>query len=259
VLPDPGEDVADAVLAHQITHLSLVPTQLIRLLAHPRASELRRRLQCVLLGGAPIPRDLVRKALEAGIPVHPTYGMTETASQVCTTGRVTPLEKRLTTDGAVLDHRFLRVSTSGEIFVRGHILPLGEWRDGAVQPLPLESGWLPTGDLGRFEDGYLTVTGRSDNVFISGGENIQPEEIERALLEVTGAETVVVTPRADEEFGARPLAWLRMDSDDFDEENWNRRLRDVLPGYMIPVAYRVLPKDCGLKPDRVQLMKRLAE
>lgn len=259
VLPEAGRDPVDAVLEHKITHLSLVPTQLIRMLAHPRAAEAGRHLQCVLLGGAPIPRSLVRRALEAGIPVHPTYGMTETASQICTTGKVTPLAKRLSTDGAVLDHRMVRVNADGEIQVRGHVLALGEWRDGAVHPMALENDWLPTGDLGILEDGYLTVTGRRDNRFISGGENIQPEEIERVLQEISGADTVVVTPKPDAEFGARPVAWLRVGDGEFDPGAWTDRLRKILPGYMIPVDYRPLPDDTGLKPDRVRLAKSLLE
>jgi O-succinylbenzoic acid--CoA ligase len=253
VLPEAGQDPADAVLEHRITHLSVVPTQLIRLLADARAPQIGRQLQCVLLGGAPIPRDLVRRALEAGFPVHPTYGMTETASQVCTTGKTTPTAKRQSTDGAVLDHRMVRVNTDGEILVRGHVLAAGEWRDGSVQPLTLENDWLPTGDLGTLEEGYLTVTGRKDNRFISGGENIQPEEIERALQEITGADTVVVTPRADAEFGARPVAWLGLEPEEFEEEEWTAHLREKLPGYMIPVAYRPLPPGSGLKPDRAAL------
>ena len=257
VLPDPGQDPADAVLSHKITHLSLVPTQLIRLLADPRAAEAASQLQCVLLGGAPIPRSLIRQALDAGFPVHPTYGMTETASQICTTGNVTPLARRLTTDGRVLDHRMVRVKADGEILVRGHVLALGEWRDGGVQPLALENDWLPTGDLGHLEEGYLIVTGRKDNRFISGGENIQPEEIERVLQEVSGAETVVVTPRPDPEFGARPVAWVREDLDDGLIEIWNRSLRERLPGYMIPVEYRPLPDGTGLKPDRAKLTEQL--
>lgn len=258
VLPEGGRAMVEEVLAQGITHLSLVPTQLIRMLAHPRVGEAGRQLQCVLLGGAPIPRPLVRQALEAGIPVHPTYGMTETASQICTTGKVTPLSKRLNTDGAVLDHRRVRVAEDGEICVQGHVLARGEWRAGAVHPLVLDQGWLRTGDLGIFEEGYVRVRGRKDNRFISGGENIQPEEIERALLEISGADTVVVTPCPDAEFGARPVAWLRLMEGQMDPAAWSVRLREVLPGYMIPVAYRALPEDMGLKPDR-QSLRRLLE
>lgn len=253
VLPDAGQSPADAVLEHRITHISLVPTQLIRMLADPRAPEIARCLQCVLLGGAPIPRELVRRALDAGFPVHPTYGLTETASQVCTTGKITPLAKRLSTDGTVLDHRMVRVNSEGEILVRGHVLAAGQWRDGAVFPLPLENDWLPTGDLGVLEDGCLTVTGRKDNRFISGGENIQPEEIERALLQVTGADTVVVTPLSDAEFGARPAAWVRCAPGELTPEAWSKQLRETLPGYMIPVRYFALPESSGLKPDRAAL------
>lgn len=259
VCPDAGEGVVEAVLRHGITHVSLVPTQLVRMLGDGRCGELRGKMECVLLGGAPIPREAVRRALDAGIPVYPTYGMTETAAQVCTMGRFSPVELRVSTDGAVLDHRLVRISAEGEILVRGHVLPMGEWRDGALRGLALQNDWLATGDLGRLEGGYLTVTGRKDNQFVSGGENIQPEEIERVLAEVTGAETVVVVPVPDAEFGARPAAWLRLDGEAFAEAEWDRALRERLPGYMIPVRYLRLPESPGLKPDRRDLTVRAEE
>jgi len=250
VSPEPGLDPVESVITARVTHLSLVPTQLIRFLAHPRAREAIHLLQGVLLGGAPIPRELVAKALNAGMPVHSTYGLTETASQVCTVGRYAGRAQRESTDGEVLPHRQIKVDENGHILVRGHVLARGQWKDGAIQPLPLEDGWCRTGDLGRLDNGFLTVTGRADLVFISGGENIQPEEIERALLEITGADAVVVTACSDPEFGARPLAWVHLPEGAFTPEAWSQQLRTRLPGYMIPAAYRPMPPAAGLKPDR---------
>lgn len=254
VLPEPGLDLVENVITHKITVLSMVPTQLFRFLAHPRFAEAKKHLAVVLLGGAPIPRALMRQALERGLPVHATYGMTETASQVCTVGRFASAAQRRETDGEVLPHRQVRVE-AGQILVRGHVLACGLWRNGGIEPLPLQDGWYATGDEGRMEDGFLTVTGRRDNQFISGGENIQPEEIERVVMSVLGLEQVVVTPQADAEFGQRPVAWVSADENELQPEMWRERLREFLPGYMLPVAFRSLPPAAGLKPDR----KALAE
>lgn len=251
--PSPGLDVVEAVISTHSTHVSMVPTQLHRFLEHPRAAEAAKLLQVVLLGGAPIPRELVDRALKAGLRVHATYGLTETASQVCTVGRFASPHQRIHSDGDVLQHRSVRVDEAGRIFVKGHILAKGVWGENGIAALPLEDGWYRTGDLGILEQGTLTVTGREDNLFISGGENIQPEEIERALLAITGAAAAVVTPLADPEFGARPLAWIALPDPAARAAEWEARLRERLPGYMIPVAYRELPPDAGLKPDRAAL------
>jgi O-succinylbenzoic acid--CoA ligase len=253
ILPTPGQPLADAVLENAVTHLSLVPTQLERLLRSPDAVRLARTLKTLLLGGAPVPRDLLRRAWQAGLPARASYGMTETASLV-TVAPTSDFPAR-ESDGLVLPGRELRVADDGEIHVRGPVLPLGRWRDGRIEALVGPDGWMPTGDLGVLRDGALWVDGRRDNQFISGGENIQPEEIERALLDVTGASQAIVTPRPDAEYGQRPLAWLDLPADQWRPAEWEPALRKRLPGYMLPVAYRTLPAEEGLKPDRRRLIR----
>lgn len=257
VSPEPGVDPVETMLRHRVTHLSLVPTQLVRLMRHEKREQLASGLQRVLLGGAPISDDLVARALDAGFPVHRTYGMTETASQVSTVPRHALKPIREATDGAVLPHREVKISEAGEILVRGHILPLGKWTETGLEALTDDQGWLHSGDLGTLDDGYLKVTGRRDNQFVSGGENIQPEEIERHLLEITGAGVAVVVPQPDAEFGFRPVAWLDLPAETHTPAVWDTALRKFLPGYMVPVGYRVLPENAGLKPDRRLLSEKL--
>ena len=257
VSPEPGIDPVETMLRQRVTHLSLVPTQLIRLLRHEKCGELARGLQRVLLGGAPISAELAERALDAGFPLHRTYGMTETASQVTTVSRHAPKAVRVQTDGDVMAHREVNISDAGEILVRGHVLPLGVWTPSGIQPVTDGDGWLHTGDLGHFDGGNLVVTGRRDLQFISGGENIQPEEIERLLPEITGATVAVVTPLPDAEFGFRPAAWLDLPAEARTPEVWNTALRKFLPGYMVPAAYYTLPENAGLKPDRRLLSEQL--
>ena len=74
------------------------------------------------------------------------------------------------------------------------------------------------------KEGYLTVTGRRDNMFISGGENIHPEEIEKALLSIKGVAQAIVVPKEDKEFGQRPIAFIK-----FAGRAFRGRIFDPLP------------------------------
>jgi O-succinylbenzoic acid--CoA ligase len=102
-------------------------------------------------------------------------------------------------------------------------------------------------------EGYLSVSGRKDNMFVSGGENIHPEEIEKALGAFGDVEDVIVVPVPDEEFGQRPVAFLKMSGEKLSAEAWMLRLGRILPRFKIPEAFLAWPLDAegqGLKPDR---------
>jgi O-succinylbenzoic acid--CoA ligase len=139
-----------------------------------------------------------------------TYGLTEMASQVTTTSPAATLQE-LYTAGRVLPHREVSISESGRILVQGETLFAG-YVGGEGVDRPLDAGgWFHTGDLGELDEaGYLSVRGRVDNMFVSGGENVQPEEVEEALCRLEGVEEAVVVPVEDEEFGARPVAFVRV-------------------------------------------------
>ncbi|HEX7071189.1 MAG TPA: AMP-binding protein, partial [Rhodothermales bacterium] len=178
----------------RITHRSLVPTQIYRLLREPVGRATLAQCQAVLLGGAPAPDSLIDEAVAAGVPLFVSYGLTELASQVTTTPPGSDASV-LRTSGRVLPYRELSVSESGEILVRGRTLFAG-YVEGGGQTLPLDAaGWFHTGDRGFLDDaGLLHVVGRIDNLFISGGENVQPEEIERALLGQPNVQEAIVVP-----------------------------------------------------------------
>jgi O-succinylbenzoic acid--CoA ligase len=253
-LPDPAQQPDDAIAARGATHVSFVPTQLLRLL---REGADLNGVKAVLLGGGPIPAYLVDEALARGLPVHTSYGLTEMASQVTTTPPgATPEE--LNTAGRVLPHREVSVSEEGEILVRGETLFAG-YVEGEETNRPLDAGgWFHTGDLGDLdEEGYLLVRGREDNMFVSGGENVQPEEIEEALCRLAGIEEAVVVPVEDEEFGARPVAFVRMAGGAPDREALSRALGASLEGFKIPVDFHAWPDDAGgMKVDRTAFGER---
>jgi len=252
-LPRPGTSLGKDIAGFGATHVSLVSTQLSRLL---RDGADLGGLEAVLMGGGPIPPTLVDEALARGLPIHTSYGLTEMASQVTTTPPGASLEE-LRTAGRALPNREVSISERGEILVRGETLFAG-YIEGEGLDRPLDTdGWFHTGDLGRLdEDGYLRVGGRMDNLFISGGENVQPEEIEEALCRLEGVDESVVVPVLDEEFGARPVAFVRMDAGELGD--LARKLEPVLPRFKIPISFHPWPKEArgGMKVDRAALGKR---
>ncbi len=208
VMPDRGETL-DAVLSrYQVTHLSVVVTQLHRLLQQPESVRYPS-LRYIILGGSPVPLKLLQRAGARGLPVFASYGCTEMASQVATTGPDSTTAQRLTS-GKLLPYRRLRIGDEGEIQLAGETLFKGYVEGENLKRNLTADGWFATGDLGRLDDeGYLTVIGRRDNRFFSGGETIHPEEIERVLTDHEGVEQAVAVPIPDEEFGQRCVAFVQ--------------------------------------------------
>jgi O-succinylbenzoic acid--CoA ligase len=249
VMPTSHRQIAEAITDFQVTHVSLVATQLQRLLDIPFRAD---QLEAILLGGSAIPPQLLQTAHAAGWPVHVSYGSTEMASQISTTPPGAGLDT-LFTAGYVLPHRAIRIARDGQIWVNGPTRFQG-YVEGEHLRIPFdEQGWFATGDRGRFDaDFRLHVEGRFDNMFISGGENIQPEEIETALRRLHGIVEAVVVPVPDPEFGFRPVAFIQSTDGGMKPEHWMRGLEDVLPRFKIPRVYHLWPDDIkrDMKIDR---------
>ncbi len=183
-----GRFDTEAVLAElmdptrRITMVSLVPTMLARLL--DAGLERPPTLRWALLGGGAIPAPLLERARAAGVPVAPSYGMTEACSQIATFGWPLPgVEIR---------------TSGGEVVVRGPTVSAGALSD---------DGWLHTGDLGRFDErSRLQVVGRISDTIVTGGENVAPGEVEAVLLEHPAVADAAVYGRADPEWGDAVVA-----------------------------------------------------
>jgi len=177
----------------------------------------------------------------------------------CTTRGTPPPERP--SSGQLLHYRQLKIADDGEILVRGETLFRGYARgDDTERPFDAD-GWFATGDMGDLDDqGYLRVSGRRDNLFISGGENIHPEEIEQALAAAAGVERVMVVPIPDAEFGARPVAFVATTQDaPLKTETILKGLASILPRFKLPAAIYAWPEDLqqtGLKPSRVLFQER---
>jgi O-succinylbenzoic acid--CoA ligase len=251
-IPGKDEPLADAIRTLGATHVSLVATQLYRLLREKRGREALPGLKAILLGGGPAPAALIEEALRAGARLVTSYGSTEMSSQT-TASRPGDPPEALTTAGRPLAFRQLDVAADGEILVRGRTLFRGYVEETGIRTARDSSGWFHTGDLGLLDiNGRLIVSGRRDTMFISGGENIHPEEIEREVLRFPGVLEAIVAPVPDPEFGARPVAFLRtVDGSLPDMTELDRFLRLTLPGFKMPQRYLRWPDfEEGIKPDR---------
>ena len=245
------------MIRDKITHVSLVPTQLQRFFTDPDASNMFKHIKAILLGGAPVPDRLIQTALSQKLPVYITYGLTEMSSQVATTnGNLTNVESK------VLDCAKIRISHQGEILVKGAALFLGYVTSNGIERPLTEDSWFQTGDLGTLTGkNVLKVVGRRDNMFISGGENIQPEEIEKYLLELEAIEKAVVVPEAHYDFGCRPVAFIKFDSEmSMPEGQIVSYLRKRVSKYKIPDKFLRWPGiiDHTKSKDNRNELKRLA-
>lgn len=241
--------------ATQTTHLSLVPTQLQRLLAYWQSeSAMEICTQHILLGGSHIPTELTEKLTALGIQGYVGYGMTEMASTIF----AKKSNGKRGVGQPLLGREYCLMN--GEIWLRGAGLAMGYWQQQQLHSLLNEQGWLATKDKGEWREGELHLLGRLDNLFISGGENIQPEEIEALLLQYKTVKQVFVLPKQDPEFGQRPVAIIEFFLP-FSEalvaelQHW---LQDKIEKFKQPVAYFPLCSE-GLQQGNIKLSRKILQ
>jgi o-succinylbenzoate---CoA ligase len=216
------EKVSKTLSDGDISLLSLVPTQLIRLLdagadlSHPRA---------ILIGGGPVPPDALSEALGRGAKVVQTYGMTEACSQI-TTLSTEDAERKNGSAGRPLLTTHVRIE-DGEILVQGPTV--------ARESIEADE-WLHTGDLGHIdEEGFLYVTGRRSEVIVTGGENVMPAEVEAVLLAHSAVADAAVVGRPDAEWQEAVCALVVLaDSEETSEDELRSHCSGSLAPYKVP-------------------------
>ncbi len=241
---------------NNISHLSLVPTQLRKLIDGNKVGNNRSyKFKALLVGGGAVPKGMIEEAISLGWPIYTTYGLTEAASQVATS--IEPIKNHNSSSVKILAHRDVRISDKSEIEIRGPILFEG-YIENQKLIKPFDSaGWFATGDLGHIDnDGMLYVKGRKDNMIISGGENIHPEAIEAAIYECCDIEEVIVVGVHSEKYEQRPVAFVKFKNENNIVQNELRtRLEKLLPSFMIPDKIYEWPDDCidNMKQSRQHL------
>lgn len=241
----------------RITHLSLVPAMLARLLdagVRPPSG-----LRCVLVGGAALSVDLAGRARAAGWPVAVSYGLSEAASQVATLFPL-PADWHPGLVGEPLEGFEVDISSAGHIRIRGAAVMAGYANPARRPGEGLVDGWFETADLGRFDGaGRLVFLGRADAALCSGGETFQPEAVEALIARCPGVREAAIGTRDDPVWGERLVAvaagevtaealvaWCRLNL------AGNRRPREAR-------IVKALPRTALGKLDRVRLRQWVRE
>jgi len=263
VLAAPGssraEDLCALIDSEAVSLLSLVPTTLRRLLECTPRWDPSPKLRAILVGGAACPAALRRSVRERAWPVLLTWGMTETCGQAATQCPGSPVPGDATV-GPVLPGVQLSIQDD-EILVAGPTLLSGVL---AEEHAPLDdAGRLRTGDLGRFdEQGRLVLLGRRDQRIHSGGEKVQPGEVEEAIREFPGVVDACVVGLADEQWGQVVGAAVETNlAAAFDVAALARHLREQLAPWKRPKQIQLLeslPRTPSGKVDRAGVVRQLA-
>lgn len=240
-LLDEHGSVASAVASRDLDFVSLVPTQLHRMLEDPAETAALRTFRTVLLGGGPVEPGLRERAAMAGITVVATYGSAETAG-----GCVY--------DGVALDGVGLAVDGDARLRVTGPMLFDRYDGDPALTAQTLVDGWFLTSDAARIDDdGRLQVLGRLDDMVVTGGVNVPAPAVARRLRDHPVVTEVEVLGVSDPEWGNRLVAFV-VGALDLDEARaWVAKVhpRSWAPRQLVVVdAIPLLPNG---KPDRVRL------
>ena len=265
VILHPGFDpdrVARDLRRYPVTGVSLVAAMLFRLLSSEEFEPEQSTLCCMLIGGGPLPETLANRAREHGLPIAPTYGMTETTAQIATgiPGATIPAPGFVGRPMYGVEARIHAPDAHGrgEIQVRGPQIISSYLGRGAEARTRFQDDWLRTGDLGRLdEEGNLYVEDRIDDLIITGGENVSPREVEEVLVGHQDVIDAAVVGRDDPQWGQRIEAYLVLAPGiaqaPQELRGWCRK---SLAGYKIPqIFHRVasLPRNPAGKLDRRHL------
>ncbi len=265
------EGLLQVIQAERITKVLLVPTILKQLVEFP---DLKRfdlsSLEAVLTGAEPVPVPVIRRFNEV-LPettLIQGYGMSEGPTiatylraehalrKVGSCGKpVTNCELRVVDD----QDRDLPPGETGEVLTRSPATMVGYWNREDATADALRGGWMHTGDLGTLdEEGFLTISGRKKDMFISGGLNVYPAEIESVLLDVPGVAECAVFGAPDDRWGetghavvvAKPGAALEADA-------LRERCREALASYKVPAHIEIrtepLPRTASGKVQKFKL------
>ena len=215
---DPGATLT-TIAADRPTLTVLVPSTLQALVEHPGWPEADLSgLRAVATGSSSVPQRLVDAFTDRGVPVLQVYGSTETCPIAVytrlgadpappdSTGHPGLLCEAMVADDAGAE---LPPGASGEVLVRGPNVLLEYWGNPAATAAALHDGWFRTGDIGiRSPDGSFAIGDRRANLIVSGGENVYPAEVERALLEHPGVAEAAVIGRPDPRWQRVPVAFV---------------------------------------------------
>lgn len=247
-----------------------VPTMLKMMADHEAFDEVSfDSVRYAVVGGEAMPEPLIRTWQDKGVPIRQGFGMTEVGVNCFSLPERDALRKigsigfpNFYVDATVVDEDGDEVppNTTGELLLRGPVVTPGYWNDPAATDEAIdENGWFHTGDLVEVDEkGYYYVVGRKHDMFISGGENVYPAEIESALYEHPQVDEAAVLGVPDDEWGEVGAAFVVPDGD-LSSETITAHCREHLAKYKVPKHVRLLDNlplgDSG-KVDKAALRAR---
>ncbi len=234
--------------------ISLVPTQLQQLMIH---ADWLAKFKTILLGGAPAWSDLLQEARSRNLPIAPTYGMTETASQIAT---LKPADFLSGIDGCgrVLPHADITI-VAQKLSIQSKSLMLGYYPNLLNQPK------FDPDDLGYFDDRqFLHLIGRDSNKIISGGENIFPSEVEAAVRSTKLVQDIYVLGTSDPIWGQSVTAIFVPCDETVTIEQLKTALQSRLAAFKYPkrwIKVDQIPRTAQgkIKRDRIEEILKLSE
>jgi fatty-acyl-CoA synthase len=258
----------EAITRHRVTFTGAVPTIYKRLMDHGLQGQDLSSLRFGFTAGAPIPVPLIEAYHRRGILLKQGFGQTET-SILCCLDAGDAIRKAgsvgkpvLHAEVKVVDEQLEEVAPgeTGEIVARGPIVMLGYWRRAEETRKAFQDGWLRTRDLAiRDEEGFLTLVGRTSDMYISGGENVYPEEIERVYLGHPDVGEIAVIGMPDPDLGEVGLAFVVLhEGRTLSEDALKGYARGMLSRYKIPrrfVRVNALPRTETGKVQKYRLQQ----
>lgn len=213
------------------------------------------RIRYAIVGGEPMPIDLIKTWAQKGVPVRQGYGLTEFGPNVFSLNEEDALRKigsigfpNFYIEAKVIDNDGLELGpdTVGELVLKGPMCMTGYWRNQKATKETIRDGWLYTGDLVRRDnEGYFYVVGRKKDMFISGGENVYPPELEQVIRSYPGVREVAVIGVPDEKWGEVGRAFVVKEKEEVSAEALHEHCLKNLAKFKIPkqfVFLEALPK-----------------
>ncbi|HET8865980.1 MAG TPA: class I adenylate-forming enzyme family protein [Gracilimonas sp.] len=273
-LADFNEEMVKEFLAEnqRFQAASLVPTMIKRLL-DDSLFKTHREFKSILLGGGPISEGLLRKSAERGIPIVSSYGMTETCAQIIAnpllapSGMYTPLksvgkpfppnEMQIRDDNG----RVLGKNQSGALWLHGPQVFDGYYDSKENDHRFDKEGWFNTGDYGHINGfGHLFIESRRSDLIITGGENVNPNEVEEAMQKLPTIKEAIVIGVPDEEWGQKVTAVVTLKNGKTPQlDEIREQLKDALTDFKLPKELRIVkdfPKTETGKVKRWELVKK---
>ncbi len=209
-------------------------------------------LRYFIVGGEALPLEVIRSWDRKGIKIRQGFGLTEVGPNLFSLHQDDAMEKigsigrpNFYVDIKLVDEegKEVGVNQTGELCLRGPVVTPGYWRDPVATAKAIEEGWFRTGDILRQDaEGYLYVMDRIKNMYISGGENVYPAEVERFLLTYQGVSEVAVIGVPDAKWGESGKAFIVSQDPDFNIDDLLTYCYQHLAKFKVPKYFELLPE-----------------